>query len=78
MNLLSSQYDIFEQQIKDLISSAAYLKNENIRIMEENTRFKNELKSMSNRINILEQKASEYHMKIICVSEVKMKFIITL
>lgn len=68
---MSSKFDVFGQQIKYLISSVTDLKNENKRMMEEYTRIKNDLKSISNRVNILEQEALECHMEIVGIPEVK-------
>lgn len=67
---MSSQFDSFNHQLKELISAVNYLKNENKRITEENSILKNEMKTLSRRVNNLEQKALECHMEIVGVPEI--------
>lgn len=71
VNFMSSQFDSFGQQLKELISSISQIKNENKRITEQNLKIKNELGSMTERINFLEQKALECNMQIVGVPESK-------
>lgn len=68
---MSSQFDSFGKQLKEIILSVTELKNENKHISEENMKIKNELNTISNRINTLEQKALECYMEIVGIPESK-------
>lgn len=68
---MSSQFDSFGKQLKEIILSITELKNENKRITEENLKIKKELNTISNRVNILEQKALECHIEIFGIPESK-------
>lgn len=58
---MSSQFDCIGQQLKKSVLSVFQLKNQ--RITEENYKIKNELDSMSDRINSLEQKALKWNIE---------------
>lgn len=70
VNFLSSQFDDFGQQLKNLISTVNLLKNENKRITEENLIIKNEMKTLSGLVNKLEQKSLNCNMEIVGVPEI--------
>jgi hypothetical protein len=67
---MSSQFDDFNHQLKELISAVNDLKNENKRIKEENSILKSEMINLSRRVNKFEQKALECHMEIVGVPEI--------
>jgi len=70
VNFMSSQFDDFSLKLKQLISTVNDLKNENIRIVEENASLKKEMVALSGRLNKLEQKSLECHMEIVGVPEI--------
>jgi len=70
VNFMSSQFDDFSLKLKQLISTINDLKNENIRIVEENAFLKKEMVAVFGSLNKLEQKSLECHMEIVGVPEI--------
>lgn len=51
VSFMSSKFDSFKKQLKELVLSITDLKNENKRISEENLKIRNDLNTMSICVN---------------------------
>lgn len=62
---MSSQFDDFNHQLKELISAVNDKNNENKRITVENSILKNEIITLAIRVNKFVQKSLEWRMEIV-------------
>lgn len=74
INFMSYQFDDFNHQLKRLFITINNLKSENKRITEENVLLKKEKKTLSMRLNKLQQKSLDCHIEIVGVPEIENEF----
>jgi len=67
---MSNQFDNFGQQLKEISMSINELRDENKNMKQENVILKNQISSLSQRLNILEHKSLECHIEIVGVPEI--------
>lgn len=71
VNFMRGKFDNFGKQLQEIVSSLKEMRDENKVLKEHNIKLHNEISFLSNRVNILEQKAIENFIEIIGVPEFK-------
>jgi len=71
VSFLSDKFDDFGKQLQELLYTVKEMREENRILKEQNFRLNNDVISLVNRVNTLEQKAFDNFIEIIGVPEIK-------